>query len=327
MVPITHRPATLLLFIGLLVVGTTTWRPAEAQNGPLLPLEPTEGAVLKQGADIRFRWTAEANARAYQLIIGHSPDVLSTPVLLKSTRSTDLEFRNFLSGRPLGTYFWAVRPLGVSPAGAPQAGPLGPVQSFLLVRINREDAISIVRQQVLAALPVQAAKKVLVLMPEDIGPIAAFMPQRPQSPGDVLRPEKPREDRTEEESRVVIDSLAWFCFVDLAVDTKFVHDVLFVLVDAATGAVTVREEHWWPVLNEERLYSTDEERAQTADRFEPPPGQDQILARRLRPFDRLMPSPFGRWGMPRVWHRPLPIRTHPRMDRPPPSPSGKRILG
>lgn len=106
----------------------------------------------------------------------------------------------------------------------------------------------------------QAAERVLaeVVRPEGLSrPVLVFAWPTALQPGDVLHPYK-KEGFGPFPEPTTIESEAWFFWIDDAPGAQFVHPNRFVLVDRASGEIQVSEEEWWPVLNGEGLWLTEE---------------------------------------------------------------------
>ncbi len=58
---------------------------------------------------------------------------------------------------------------------------------------------------------------------------------------------------------------AWFFWIDDLPLAAFAHPTRFILIDLATGAVEVKPEEWWPVVNGEPYWNTTEIREDNAD--------------------------------------------------------------
>jgi hypothetical protein len=289
--------SVIVVLLSLTMIGAgVVWEQvrAEAARGgtkppPLSPKSPPNGAQIQRGAKIQFQWQGLKAAHGYELVIARDAS-LTQVVFRQETNGAKLKLKNFLADQPRGTYFWAVRA-----RWHVWMSDFGPVSSFQLIAplLSRDQAIGIVRQQVL---------------PPFAGTFfTAFMPPQPLEAGDIVRPQVPRENATAAESLVIIGKPTWFAFVDLFPDAKFVHDVKFVFVDAATGAVAVRDEEWWPAIDEMPIYDTPEERGQTPDRFEPPPGARRARVR-LSPL--LAQRLSARFSPISIASRPVPKRNH-----------------
>jgi hypothetical protein len=83
-----------------------------------------------------------------------------------------------------------------------------------------------------------------------------FSWQEPLAAEDVLHP---YQLPGEEAEQIPIKGESWFFWIDDVPVAYYSHPVRYVLVDRATGKVTVHDEDWWPVLNGQGLWITKEE--------------------------------------------------------------------
>ncbi|TFH43928.1 MAG: hypothetical protein E4H01_11395 [Lysobacterales bacterium] len=83
--------------------------------------------------------------------------------------------------------------------------------------------------------------------------VTAFMGMAPLDAGDTIVPV------FTEGRQYTIDGPTWFCWIDDNPQAFFEHDTRYVFINAVTGAVSVVVEKFWPVLNGEPLFMTDEE--------------------------------------------------------------------
>ena len=106
----------------------------------------------------------------------------------------------------------------------------------------------------------QAAQLVLdeVVHPEELSqPTIVFGLSKPLQPADELHPyEKAGFEPFAE--HIGIEDETWFFWIDDAPGAMFVHPNRFVLVKRDSGGLTVQEQQWWPVLNGEGLWTTED---------------------------------------------------------------------
>jgi len=108
--------------------------------------------------------------------------------------------------------------------------------------------------------------EVLVFV-DNPAPLFIVGSQQPLPAGTVLSTEDPLgRDGFEE---VTLTSPAWLFYIDPFVDAAFGHPVQHVLVDDASGIVTVLERSYWPRLNDVDLWSSVEERTIHGPLLEP----------------------------------------------------------
>lgn len=106
--------------------------------------------------------------------------------------------------------------------------------------VTRAEAIAIVIQE-------------LIVPATRTRPVVAFLGRQPLAPGDAVWPFDQPELRRE------IAAPTWFAWIDDDPRALFAHDTRFVFIDVATGAVEVIEAEWWPVVNGESRFTSDEE--------------------------------------------------------------------
>lgn len=83
--------------------------------------------------------------------------------------------------------------------------------------------------------------------------IIVFLGTEPIQPGSTIWP------YFEEEDSLTITKSTWFAWINDYPDAYFAHDTRYVFMDASTGEYEVENAQWWPVLNGESLWMTDEE--------------------------------------------------------------------
>jgi hypothetical protein len=87
--------------------------------------------------------------------------------------------------------------------------------------------------------------------PEDI--LIVFALPEPLQPGDVIHPYRfPGLEPFPEPRQVAQEE--WFFWVDDTPGAEFAHPNRFVFVDRNSGEISVSEEEWWPVLNDQGLW-------------------------------------------------------------------------
>jgi hypothetical protein len=98
-----------------------------------------------------------------------------------------------------------------------------------------------------------------IVIPENLEhPLIVFALPDPLSPGSEIGPynlfgSEPHPDPT------LITEETWFFWIDDAPVASFSHTSRFVLISQENGQVTLSEEDWWPVLNGEGLWITEDE--------------------------------------------------------------------
>jgi len=124
--------------------------------------------------------------------------------------------------------------------GPPVAGESSP-------RIDRDEANRILTEEVLPGLSIPGDYVVfgypLLLGSDD--ELAPYAPH-PMPPGVTSLPHL---------IPYSLDRDTWFFWIDVEPFARYSHPTRFVRVDASTGAVVVREEGWWPVLNGRSLWT------------------------------------------------------------------------
>ncbi|MBN2031571.1 hypothetical protein JW824_15170 [bacterium] len=63
----------------------------------------------------------------------------------------------------------------------------------------------------------------------------------------------------DEQDSQTITKPTWFAWINDYPDAYFAHDTRYIFIDANTGEYEVRTAQWWPVLDGESLWMTDEE--------------------------------------------------------------------
>jgi len=107
----------------------------------------------------------------------------------------------------------------------------------LLADVTREEAIDIVNGVISPATLDHEAR--------------AFLTMTPLAPGAVVAPfDEPTRAKT-------ITAPTWFAYIDDEPDAFFAHKVRYVFIDAASGAVTVVAQQWWPEVDGATPFSRD----------------------------------------------------------------------
>lgn len=114
--------------------------------------------------------------------------------------------------------------------------------------ISREEAIEIVIKKI--AEPSEAPYGLRVYMYPELLP-----------KGSTITPFDMWVRGQEEQKFVVCEQDCWFFWFDDDPLAHFAHATRFVVVDASTGEVTVKEAEWWPVVNGKVMWGTAAERA------------------------------------------------------------------
>jgi hypothetical protein len=97
----------------------------------------------------------------------------------------------------------------------------------------------------------EAASLVLaqVVKPESLDhEVIVFGRAEPLQPGDVLQAHAALQ-ADPAPTAVTVAAESWFFWLDDAPGARFTHPSRFVLVERASGAVTLTEEGWWPTVN------------------------------------------------------------------------------
>ena len=82
--------------------------------------------------------------------------------------------------------------------------------------------------------------------------VTAFITKMPLQPGDVIAPFVDGEEKR-------ISKPTWFVWINDNSDAWFAHETRYLFIDAETGEHELRVEEWWPTLNEESLFISEEE--------------------------------------------------------------------
>lgn len=82
--------------------------------------------------------------------------------------------------------------------------------------------------------------------------VTAFITKQPLQPGDIIAPFADGEGKR-------ISKPTWFVWINDNPDAWFAHDTRYLFIDAETGEHEIRTEEWWPTLNEESLFMSEEE--------------------------------------------------------------------
>lgn len=83
--------------------------------------------------------------------------------------------------------------------------------------------------------------------------VTAFLTAAPLPAGSAIWP------FDHEEHQRTITSPTWFCWINDDSQAFFTHPTRFVFIDQMTGLADVRVEGWWPMLNGQELFMSDEE--------------------------------------------------------------------
>jgi len=82
--------------------------------------------------------------------------------------------------------------------------------------------------------------------------LTAFLVKEPLQPGDQVESFMGAPLR-------VIAAPAWFAWLNDDPEGFFAHDTRFVFIDVQSGKVDIVKSEWWPVLNGEALFMSEEE--------------------------------------------------------------------
>jgi len=82
--------------------------------------------------------------------------------------------------------------------------------------------------------------------------LTAFLVKEPLQPGD-------RVESFMGAPMKVIAAPTWFAWLNDDPEGFFAHDTRFVFIDVQSGKVDIAKSEWWPVLNGEPLFMSDEE--------------------------------------------------------------------
>lgn len=145
-----------------------------------------------------------------------------------------------LKSEKLWTFLTMVMVIAIVIVGCIQPAPATPTG------ISREEASKIVIEQI--AEPSEAVYGLRVHIYPELLPKGSTV-----VPFDMWVEGK--------EEFVVCEQDCWFFWFDDDPLAQFGHDTRYVLVDASTGEVTVRESEWWPVVNGKVTWGKTEERA------------------------------------------------------------------
>ncbi len=104
--------------------------------------------------------------------------------------------------------------------------------------LTREEAIEIVFD--------------VIVPPSPDHDVTAFLGMDMLSAGDVIGP-----FAHEERSRAIAGA-TWFCWINDNPQAFFQHNTRYVFIDAETGDVEVIVEGWWPELNGDSIFMSDE---------------------------------------------------------------------
>ena len=126
-------------------------------------------------------------------------------------------------------------------------------------QVTRDGAIAIIHKQILAALPANG--------------FPAYCPYELLNAGDVVVPAVVDDGVDPATVTMTAANPSWFFFVDLNPVSSFSHAVKYALVDAVTGKVSSVNADWWPAINGVPIYASSDDRADSADRYQPPFGQ------------------------------------------------------
>ena len=108
-------------------------------------------------------------------------------------------------------------------------------------KITRQEAIDII------------IKKVIVPPTLDHD-VAAFLGMNPVNSGAVYYP------YSQEDLEKKIENPVWFGWINDSPQAFFAHGTRYVFIDARTGNYTIETYSWWPVVNGESLWMSEEER-------------------------------------------------------------------
>ena len=101
-----------------------------------------------------------------------------------------------------------------------------------------------------------AIKKAIfeIIVPPNLDhPVTAFITKLPLQPGDIVKPFLDGKEK-------VISRPTWFVWINDNPESFFAHKTRYLFINAESGQHEVSIEEWWPELNGESLFMSDEER-------------------------------------------------------------------
>ena len=106
-------------------------------------------------------------------------------------------------------------------------------------QLSRKDAIELLKQE---------------MKPDEITwDMVAFSYAKPLKPGDIIGPARNPDNVRE----VTADE--WFFWIDHNPYAMYAHETTFVFIQRDSGDLSFFHDEWWPVLNDEPLFTTDKE--------------------------------------------------------------------
>jgi hypothetical protein len=207
-----------------------------------------EGYAFLQGGTITLRNSPTAPAGSTSLA-----GATVTVDAFTGTTTTDAAGHFLLRDVPVGQKRLHVTP---QPAGA---APLDIPVTVLGGATLQVGTFTVSRQQA-----VDAAKQALAA--PDPTALRILAPQQPLPTGTLLEPALGNDSGQPDPAlSYTSPSPQWLVYVDHAPDQRFQHPVSYVLVDAETGAATVRDASSWPRINGVSIYADDDKNAAAPD--------------------------------------------------------------
>ncbi|MCI0715524.1 MAG: hypothetical protein L0Y77_04275 [Chlorobi bacterium] len=217
------------------------------EAGSITLLSPADGEEIDTEQPLIFTWTILPKAKDYTLKIveirtGQSPDAAmkeNRELFMKDGIRTavfkyPINEKKFEGG---SKYAWQIS-TGESKSDVWEFSFKKSLPSGL---ISREEAIDLIIKKVL--VPQTLDHKVTVFLGMQVTPS-----------GSVVRSFKGEDEKK------TLNKPTWFGWINDNPQAFFEHETRFVYIDAVTGNYEVTAEKWWPVVDGESLWMSEEEK-------------------------------------------------------------------